>query len=62
MDLDKAIKDYETKQFKKHLRFRKCSNCEFCNHSVFHDKCKVKNRNINYDREALACRYYKKNK
>lgn len=60
MELEEARRDYQTRKLKKHRKFRKCSNCEFISFTTHHASCEVKERIVEFDIEALVCRYYKK--
>lgn len=60
MTLEEAIRDYQNRQYKKFRRFRKCSNCKFVCINSYHSWCKVKGKVVEYEIEALVCRYYTK--
>lgn len=60
MELEEAKRDYLTRKLKKHRKFRRCSNCEFITFRRKDATCEVKDRIVEFDIEALVCRYYKK--
>lgn len=58
MDLETAKNDYKLRKLKRHMRFRKCENCLYFVNGFYHNECSVKCKIIEFNINALFCRYY----